>query len=491
MKLMTKQIEKQLEKYSLTGENDKGFDSEIVVKYFNPLSNQTWMFTEGQRVGNDWELYGYAEVFAGMPEWGYTMLSDIENVKLPMGLILERDLHIKKGTTVVQECERLGIDVPEYYYNEKRNQKFAKECLNCYVNSHDLIIFNEDGHKQKIDFQTFYEKQYKDMTTMRLVLSESQFNQWKKLNDFAELSMEEKYPEISHCSDAEMIMKSLNENELEILEYNLALFYQTSDISIDVDSLRTFSETDNERFCSRVPVWSEGMINTKDFIKEVFNKEIKIDENVLVGIYQLSPGDENFHKRFMGLDYLTKKNLKPNINDYELIHCTYRNQENDTEEGYKELCENLYIELNSQKHPDDYYGYSLSVGDVIVIGNEMGDIQTCMFCDNYGFKTISDFYDNDKKHAAFKFARQMDVNEELKMCDAVESGHYNDGFIPEFLLDNEMRKERLNDLKEYRDIIAYKKQSHLDDKIRNAETKKESHKKIMQKEKNKNEDRQI
>lgn len=480
MKLMTKEIEKKLEKYGQTGENEKGFDSEIVVKYFNPLSNQTWLFTEGERIGNDWELYGYVEVFSGIPEWGYTMLSDIENVKLPMGLSLERDLHLKQGTTVVQECERLGIHVPEYYYEEK----FMKKCYDLYK--------EEFSEESLISFEKFCNNDYEDIQFMRMILDEDMLDEWKERNEFSMWDDDIKYPELSECKDFKILLRNLDENELEKIEKTLFQYYNSEDIEVE-DTGAGFQvvSKSGQEINSTICAWAEGAIDTKDFIKEVFNKDMKVDKKVLIGIYQLGCGDETFHKRFMGLDYLEKKNEKVNVNKYELIYCTYRKLETYTQQEYIKVCEDLYKELNTQEHPQDYYGYSLSVSDVVVIGDETGKIKACMYCDQYGFQEVFDFFENDKKNAAFKFARQIDVNEEIKMCDVVESGVYNDGFIPEFLLDNDMRKERINDLKEYREIIDYKENSHLDVKIKNAETKKENNKENIPLNKSKNEDRQI
>lgn len=91
MKLMTKEIERELEKnplYSHDGEKEK----KVIVKYFTPDSNWTWYVTEGsKREDGDWEFFGLVEGFE--TEWGYFTLSELESAKGPLGLGIERDLY--------------------------------------------------------------------------------------------------------------------------------------------------------------------------------------------------------------------------------------------------------------------------------------------------------------------------------------------------------------------------------------------------------------
>ena len=96
MMLMTKELEKELEKYPLYSQDGKGFESEVVVKYFNPCGIGTWLVTEGEKQEDgDWLLYGYCHLFEW--EWGYLYLSELEGVELPYGLTIEREMHnVKK-----------------------------------------------------------------------------------------------------------------------------------------------------------------------------------------------------------------------------------------------------------------------------------------------------------------------------------------------------------------------------------------------------------
>ncbi|MDL2206559.1 DUF2958 domain-containing protein [Eubacteriales bacterium OttesenSCG-928-N13] len=102
MKLITKQIEKRLAATPLYNNEKKGLmldDYPVLVKYFNPCGAGTWLITEAEKQDNgDWLLYGLAHIREW--EWGFVLLSELENVQLPWGLRIERDPHIGNNVTI-------------------------------------------------------------------------------------------------------------------------------------------------------------------------------------------------------------------------------------------------------------------------------------------------------------------------------------------------------------------------------------------------------
>jgi len=62
-----------------------------VVKFFNPVGSAIWLATELDRDGDT--LFGLADLGFGCPELGCFSLGEIEAVRLPFGLSIERDLH--------------------------------------------------------------------------------------------------------------------------------------------------------------------------------------------------------------------------------------------------------------------------------------------------------------------------------------------------------------------------------------------------------------
>ncbi|MEQ6335559.1 DUF2958 domain-containing protein [Sphingobium sp. MK2] len=69
---------------------DMRFDPVPVVKFFNPLGAGTWLATE--LYGDGDTLFGLADLGFGCPEMGIFSLMEIQSVRLPYGMGIERDL---------------------------------------------------------------------------------------------------------------------------------------------------------------------------------------------------------------------------------------------------------------------------------------------------------------------------------------------------------------------------------------------------------------
>ena len=97
MKLLPKEIREQLP--PLYAQDGKGGKAVVYVKYFTPSSSWTWLCTEGEPVLDessrevDFRFFGL--VFGHEREFGYFLLSELEEVRGPLGLPIERDLHFK------------------------------------------------------------------------------------------------------------------------------------------------------------------------------------------------------------------------------------------------------------------------------------------------------------------------------------------------------------------------------------------------------------
>lgn len=88
MKLLTKEIEAKLPAlYSQEGVADPM----VVAKFFTPWSNWTWFAIEGTREDGDVRFFGLVEGLE--TELGYFVLSELENLRGPHGLTIERDLY--------------------------------------------------------------------------------------------------------------------------------------------------------------------------------------------------------------------------------------------------------------------------------------------------------------------------------------------------------------------------------------------------------------
>jgi hypothetical protein len=118
MKLMTKEIEARFAK---VGKQENVKDPIVICKFFNPTGAGTWYATEmyyvikkdrpreepeiieveasklDESIGGeivDMVFFGYVSIFGDhCDEWGYFSLDELESVKGPFGVGIERDLH--------------------------------------------------------------------------------------------------------------------------------------------------------------------------------------------------------------------------------------------------------------------------------------------------------------------------------------------------------------------------------------------------------------
>lgn len=89
MKLLTQEL---LEKFQKVGRQEDKSDPLIIAKFFNPTGAGTWYATEYN--SGDKTFFGYVSIFGDWnDEWGYFSLTELESLKGPYGLGIERDLY--------------------------------------------------------------------------------------------------------------------------------------------------------------------------------------------------------------------------------------------------------------------------------------------------------------------------------------------------------------------------------------------------------------
>lgn len=90
MKLLTKELKKRFKK---VGDQSNESNPIVIAKLFNPCGAGTWYLTEYDpetRIA-----FGYVTGL-GTNEWGSISIEELENVNLPFGLKIERDLYFKE-----------------------------------------------------------------------------------------------------------------------------------------------------------------------------------------------------------------------------------------------------------------------------------------------------------------------------------------------------------------------------------------------------------
>ena len=88
MKLMTKAIKKQAEKQYELGSD---MNQKVVAKYFNPAGKGTWYLMNTEP--NSDYAWGIVDLFD--VEMGSFSIGELESIKLPFGLKIERDMYFK------------------------------------------------------------------------------------------------------------------------------------------------------------------------------------------------------------------------------------------------------------------------------------------------------------------------------------------------------------------------------------------------------------
>ena len=86
MRLLTQEIRKRLPK--LYEQETKAGDAVVYVKFFTPWGSWTWYATEF-----DGEDTFFGLVDGHEKEFGYFSLSELESLRGPLGLSIERDLY--------------------------------------------------------------------------------------------------------------------------------------------------------------------------------------------------------------------------------------------------------------------------------------------------------------------------------------------------------------------------------------------------------------
>ena len=69
---------------------DPDIDFKPVVKHFTPDAQCTWLLTE---LGNDDIAFGLCDLGMGTPEIGFVCMREIRELRGPLGLPVERDMH--------------------------------------------------------------------------------------------------------------------------------------------------------------------------------------------------------------------------------------------------------------------------------------------------------------------------------------------------------------------------------------------------------------
>lgn len=103
-------------------------------------------------------------------------------------------------------------------------------------------------------------------------------------------------------------------------------------------------------------------------------------------VLQLSPDNHFEQLKFMELAYWQKRGMQPKM---EMYHKVYDASLPEFKPNPTEFLESLYAKFNAPKLPEDYFGHSMSISDVVAI-RENGTT-SYHFVDSIGFRELPDF----------------------------------------------------------------------------------------------------
>lgn len=94
MKLLTKEL---IARFKEVGSQEEVPVEEkiCIAKFFNPIGRGYWFATEYDEQNE--LFFGYVSIFGDhCDEWGYFSLKELEDLKLPLGMKIERDMLFKE-----------------------------------------------------------------------------------------------------------------------------------------------------------------------------------------------------------------------------------------------------------------------------------------------------------------------------------------------------------------------------------------------------------
>ncbi len=125
-------------------------------------------------------------------------------------------------------------------------------------------------------------------------------------------------------------------------------------------------------------------------------------------IYQLKREDSTTDLRFMNADWLQKKGLEPQRDNYELIYTgTLQPAERQID-----TLEQLYQTFNIN-HPADFTGHSLSVSDIVALKQD--GVVSCHYVDSVGYKELPSFLKTEN----YLKTAEMQLEDDYGMIDGI------------------------------------------------------------------------
>ena len=211
--------------------------------------------------------------------------------------------------------------------------------------------------------------------------------------------------------DADMLPLS-KERALELFERDVPIYMlyegNTEAMAFDTEDIVLFSgcfgitREDWDAIKNEVPPMD------LEIIKQKREQAFLESPGDTYAIYQLKRDDATADIRFMNSEYLQKKGIEPQYENYELIYTGAL-----TKDGSQiEKLEDLYRIFNIE-HPQDFTGHSLSISDIVAL--KQAGVVSYHYVDSIGYKELTNFRntDNHLKNA------EMQLEDDYGMIDGI------------------------------------------------------------------------
>ena len=205
-------------------------------------------------------------------------------------------------------------------------------------------------------------------------------------------------------TDANMLPLT-KERALELMERDVTVYMLHTDnteaMAFDADEIRSFDGI----FGVETSEWETVKAR---FAPQDYEKAFLDNPGDSFAIYQLRDNDDTAQLRYMNSEYLEKKGLSIQKENYTAVYAGDLDRRGDTQDKLNELYETFNI-----RRPDDFCGHSLSVGDIVAL--KKNGVVSCHYVDSWGFKELPGFLkpENYLKNA------EMAMEDDYGMIDGI------------------------------------------------------------------------
>ena len=191
---------------------------------------------------------------------------------------------------------------------------------------------------------------------------------------------------------AEGVAKSAQQKELEAesIAYTVMFHYHMDTSGYSIPYLASWSgsqDTKQLKACMDAIRRTAGeIIEEMDAFMAERMKELAAEKSAeqdtdRYTIYQIREGSPAGVFEFMGMDYIRQKGMEIRQEDYQEVYVGALVPGT--------TLEDLYIQFNGPKMPEDFTGHSLSVSDIVVVHKDGED--HAYYVDRFGYEEVPEF----------------------------------------------------------------------------------------------------